>query len=115
MSDSIYLSQEALARLKALAQKATPGPWCADRDGYGVHTQYTPLKERTFGYGCGNDFVCNLNDGEYHEYHDAKEQMNTAAYIAATHPGVVLAMCEEIERLRAEVDHKAVKIQNGGI
>ncbi|MGE9985403.1 hypothetical protein [Desulfovibrio sp. SGI.169] len=98
--NNIDLSPEALSRLKTLAQKATPGPWKSDVDGFGVYVDYEPVVERTYGYGCRNDFVCDLNDGEYHEYVDEKEQAATASYIAALHPGMVLAMCEEIERLR---------------
>ncbi len=105
MTDNFDRSTESLLARRALAEKATPGPWYADRNGYRVITQYTPLKDRTFGYGCGNEFICDLNDGEYHEYHDDKEQINTAAHIAANSPDVVMADIDEIQRLRAEVNY----------
>lgn len=97
-------NNESLLARRALAEKATPGPWYANRSGRGVITQYTPLKDRTFGYGCGDEFVCDLNDGEYHEYCDDKEQVNTAAHIAANSPDVVMADIDEILRLREKVE-----------
>lgn len=36
-------------------------------------------------------------------------QKADAAYIAAAHPGVILAMCEEIERLREERARPALR------
>lgn len=94
---------ESLLARRALAEKATPGPWYADSEGFGVRTQYTPLKKRTVGYACSNDFVCDLNDEEYHEYLNGKEQANTAAHIAANSPDIVMADIDEILRLREEV------------
>lgn len=44
------------------------------------------------------------NDGEYHEYRDDKEQVNTAAHIAASDPATVMADINEILCLRAEVE-----------
>lgn len=99
-----FVSPERLQYIKELAQKATPGPWkAAGEFTCQVVTAYAPQKERAGGYGSGNDFVCFLNDGENGVYNDEEEQNNTAVYIAAVHPGAILAMCEEIERLRAEV------------
>lgn len=94
---------EALLARRALAEQATPGPWYADSEGFRVRTQYTPLKKRTIGYACSNDFVCDLNDEEYHEYLNGKEQANTAAHIAANSPDVIMADIDEIVRLRREV------------
>ena len=94
---------ESLLARRALAEQATPGPWYADSEGFRVRTQYTPLKKRTIGYACSNDFVCDLNDEEYHEYLNGKEQANTAAHIAANSPDVVMADIDEIIRLRREV------------
>ena len=59
----------------------TPGPWIT---GYSqVVTEYNPTEKRTYGYGCGNDFICDLNDGEYHEYVNMEEQAANARLIAA--------------------------------
>ena len=60
----------------------TPGPWEAIDD-----RQVVTLAEvetgRTYGYGCENDFVCDLNDSEYHQYRSDKEQAANARLIAA--------------------------------
>lgn len=62
--------------------KFTKGPWVSH--GSGVSTEAFGLKpDRTHGYGCGPTFVCCLNDGEYHEYTDKKEQEANAHLIAA--------------------------------
>lgn len=98
------VSSERLQRIRELAEKATPGPWKAVGEfTCQVVTDYAPQKERAGGYGSGNNFVCFLNDGENGVYNDEEEQNNTATFIAAAHPGVILAMCEEIERLREQV------------
>lgn len=83
MSDSIDLSPEALTRLKALAQKATPGPWI-DYEG--------SIYQKNEGCFWIVDVGRTIED-----------RQEERAYIAAAHPGVLLAMCEEIERLRAQV------------
>lgn len=59
----------------------TPGPWVVD--GQQVVTLAACHPNRTYGYGCGNDFVCDLNDGEYHQYRNDKEQAANARLIAA--------------------------------
>lgn len=60
----------------------TPGPWEAI-DNRQVVTVAEVETGRTYGYGCENDFVCDLNDGEYHEYRNEKEQAANARLIAA--------------------------------
>ena len=62
----------------------TPGPWVADISGAWVETSAIVTKGRTHGYGCGDNFVCSLNDGEYHEYSDGAEQVANARLIAAS-------------------------------
>lgn len=84
------------------ARPWTPGPWKANDYDSGViaprmptrpkHTMNPDTKKmepviytdepRTHGYGCGNQFVCDLNDGEYHEYTNPAEQAANAALIA---------------------------------
>ena len=61
----------------------TPGPWKARPGGAEVITAYAPEGVRAHGYGCGNDFIADLNDGEYHEYYDRAEQEANARLIAA--------------------------------
>lgn len=92
--NSIDLSPEALTRLKTLAQEATPGPWYMD----GATTICPPhnykkelVKSQMGAMGVYLPSIAYCN------------QKADAAYIAAAHPGVILAMCEEIERLRAQV------------
>lgn len=80
MNDSIDLSPEALTRLKVLAQKATPGPW--------IDYEGSIYQENE---GCF--WIADVG-------RTIEDRQEERAYIAATHPGVILAMCEEIERLR---------------
>ena len=61
----------------------TKGPWGFEIDGAGVFTHADVVTDRTHGYGCRNNFVCDLNDGEYHQYESASEQMANAHLIAA--------------------------------
>jgi len=61
--------------------KHTPGPW--ESHGSFVITTADVPSGRTFGYGCGNRFICDLNDGEYHEYDSVAEQEANARLIAA--------------------------------
>lgn len=91
------------AAIKARCDAATPGPWVVSSEyASGVDLGYKPDHERTWGYGCGNDFVCDLNDGEYHEYHNKAEQMANASFIAYAREDVP-ALLAEVERWRAEV------------
>lgn len=73
--------------------KHTPGPWIAER---GMVTSAAPSlpNGRTYGYGCGNDFVADLNDGEYHEYADRSEEDANARLIAAAPD--LYAACEQV-------------------
>ena len=60
----------------------TPGPWRFLENS--VITDCPNLKmNRTHGYGCGNNFIASLNDGEYHEYSNAVEQAMNGHLIAA--------------------------------
>jgi hypothetical protein len=82
-----------LAKLKALAQAATPGPW---RD--------CPMDMFVFGPG-GGDMIASTDDnGELLiRGHGARLPMEAnARYIAAVDPTTVLALIAEIERLRAD-------------
>ena len=63
-------------------RKWTPGPWAIDFSSVISKADALPAG-RVHGYGCGNDFVADLNDGEYHEYTDRDEQDANAHLIAA--------------------------------
>lgn len=91
--NSIDLSPEALTRLKVLARKATPGPWLNP----------------------GRQFIVSVVSKEEPIICDVKSEntRNDIAYIAAAHPGVILAMCEEIERLRKQVSNLTIERLNG--
>ena len=62
--------------------KWTPGPWVVDFGSVISCAQNLP-DGRAHGYGCGNNFVADLNDGEYHQYSDQGEQDANASLIAA--------------------------------
>lgn len=85
----IALSPEAVARLKTLAQEATPGPW-----EYFVWDGGVCIGSQT------PDEILFETPQEIPTKLTSREKGNNAAYIAAVHPGVILAMCEEIEQLR---------------
>lgn len=71
----------------------TPGEW--KYNGYDVVTGAIVAEKRTWGYGCDNDFICDLNDGEYHEYSSKEEQDANGRLIAAA-PNLLEA-CVEAE------------------
>lgn len=62
-------------------EKFTQGQWVVN--GRQVVLSETPCNKRCSGYGCDNDFICDLDDGEYHEYYDQEEMNANAALIAA--------------------------------
>lgn len=95
------MTEERIFEIKARAKAATPGPWVADEHAFSVNLGYNQDHKRTHGYGCGNNFVCDLNDGEYHEYYREDEQRANADFIAHAREDVP-ALLEEVERLRAE-------------
>lgn len=95
------MTAERIAEIKAREGKATPGPWVANEYASGVDLGYKPDHERTWGYGCGNDFVCDLNDGEYHEYCSQEEQRANAEFITHARQDIP-DLLAEVERLRAE-------------
>ncbi len=70
----------AAAQLRELAQAATPGPW-----------EYDPEP-----YGYGDDIYYDV-DGDNGGWAAHAESQPTAAYIAAMHPGVGLALAKWLE------------------
>lgn len=95
------MTEERLAEIRGREKAATQGPWVADEHAFSVTLGYNPDHKRTHGYGCGNNFVCDLNDGEYHEYYREAEQRANADFIAHAREDVS-ALLDEVERLRAE-------------
>ena len=97
------------AELERLAASITPGPWSTDGLSFTVTTGASGLPHgRTFGHGCGNNFICDLNDGEYHEYTDEEEQEANARAIA-----LLPELLAEVIALRAEVERLASHAANG--
>lgn len=101
MANNEPMTAERRAAIKAREGKATPGPWVANEYASGVDLGYKPDHERTWGYGCDNSFVCDLNDGEYHEYCSQDEQRANAEFIAAARQDIP-DLLAEVERLWAE-------------
>ena len=76
----------------------TPGPWkVLNKIGSDVVLDYESSKERTKGYGCNNDFVCDLDDDEYHAYLNDSERIANARLIAAA-PEMLGFLIEGIRR-----------------
>ena len=91
MSDHPDRTTEALLARRALASKATPGPWkkgIALRQGYGVDAIWD----------CSGALVADT------EKSVSPCEESDAAHIAANSPDVVMADIDEILRLRAEVE-----------
>lgn len=62
-------------------KKFTPGPW--EVVGHQIEAVGKFQDRRCTGYGCNNNFICDLDDGEYHEYSDEEECAANAALIAS--------------------------------
>ncbi len=77
----------AAEKLRKLAQAATPGPW-----------EYDPEP-----YGYGDDIYYDV-DGDNGGWAAHAESQPTAAYIAAMHPGVGLALAEWLEAEAAQAE-----------
>ena len=78
------MTDDDIKRLKRLAEQATPGPWRVNMKGHSYHE------------------VARVNDLEIAPPNSVELAHSTidAAYIAAASPDVVLALLDEIERLR---------------
>lgn len=74
--------------LRALAEKATPGPWQPSGDSIEVHRG-------------GTLFVAYRGNGTYDD----------AAFIAAANPTTVLALLDENERMRAAVSVMSIALE----
>lgn len=102
----IEITPELLANLKEKAEKATPGPWKLYNDdsvGY-VELAYDPPKKDRVHDWSNNlpEFVCDFDDGEYHQYKSIKEANANASFVAAANPAIMLALITRIEELESE-------------
>ena len=109
MANNEPMTAKRRAAIKARADAATPGPWVANKYASGVDLGYKPDHERTWGYGCDNDFVCDLNDGEYHEYCSQDEQRANAEFIAAARQDIP-DLLAEVERWQRVARYLAKKL-----
>ena len=97
-------------------EKFTPGPW--EVAGHHIEAVGDFKEKRCSGYGCNNNFVCDLDDGEYHEYWDEAECAANAALIAAA-PELYECVCDALtdlemsEGMRAHFE-KVLKKARGG-
>ena len=95
--------EERIKEIKARCEATTEGPWETDEYASGVNTKaFKYTDKRTWGYGCGGDFICDLNDREYHEYGDLVEQTANAAFIAHSREDIPFLL-DLIEYLRAQL------------
>lgn len=103
------LSAEALLARRALAEKATPGPWVQnipEEDDFDNDCSFISTPDRNA------ESVIEIAKLEYTDtYSDeptdfVHEQRANAAYIAAFDPTTVMAYIDEILRLRAEVERQ---------
>ena len=80
------MTDDDIKRLRRLAEQATPGPWRVNMKGHSYHE------------------VARVNDLEIAPPNsvDLSHWTVDAAYIAAASPDVVLALLDEIERLRRD-------------
>ena len=72
-------------------EKFTRGPW--EVVGHHIEAAGEFKEKRCSGYGCNNNFICDLDDGEYHEYWDEAECAANAALIAAA-PELYECLCD---------------------
>lgn len=102
------LPQEELARLKALAERATPLPWLSAPGCFVYATDHEPWLDEETGlirFYDGkpirvNRFSLSISPGQGST--QAELQAN-ADYIAALNPQVALRLIAEVERLRAVI------------
>ena len=82
-----------IAKIRAAAEAATPGPW----DVVGKD-RYVDIR---FGGASANEVIVKWVGFEACDLSTRRTRAN-AKFIAAANPATVIAMCDEIERLRAD-------------
>lgn len=92
------LSPERVAEIRALAEKATPGPWIR------AGVRHKIGQESCFAVGPDVNPIAFLPIGSQQRDRFHAEAFKDAAYIAALDPQTVLALLASHEALRAEVE-----------
>ena len=90
------MTAERLAELRRIAEAATPGPWRIP----GAHV-FRVVAPETQNQGDPYYPWAVIADADPHSV-DGEQAAVNACYIAAFHPPTVLALLDEIERLRRE-------------
>lgn len=89
MGEVKLLSEEEKARLKELAEAATPGPWVADeRTPPGRDDEWAMVRQ---DYGIHGHIAYETG------FHSDEQARSDFAFIAAAHPQAVLALLTELE------------------
>lgn len=96
------LTTEALLARRALAEKATPGPW--EKDGSCVYTTWSREEYPERGDYVDVPGFAEIRVAETANCIEDEEIKANAAHIAANSPDVVMQDIDEIIRLRAEVE-----------
>ena len=105
MADRTQLTPERLAELRRIAEAATPGPWEV--------TEFAGGEERSPGelgvFAPNHPHSYQKSDGTWYAVvicrgMDGPTREENSEYIATFDPTTVLAMLDEIERLRQAVD-----------
>lgn len=99
------LTPERLARLRGLAELATPGPWDVDSvTRYDVAPSATDWRIPDLERWCGYTNAVGFGEDEA-----------TARYVAAVSPDVVTALLDEIERLRSIIESQTDTEARSGV
>lgn len=97
------LSTEALLDRKAIAERATPGPW--EKDGDDIYTEWSREEYPERGYEAEVEGFSEIRVATTENYSpdiSDDETAGNAAHIAANSPDVVIATIDELLRLREE-------------
>lgn len=99
------MTPDQLRELREKAEKATPGPWeTAETPGFGHdHAPYTVVNG-------DNEQITECWDNTPGAWKPEQNEGN-AAFIAAANPQTVIALLDEIERLREALNDKHSKLQ----
>lgn len=87
---------EGRAELRRLARAATPGPWTSE----GWNPEANPLTLWVKQYGAVSDPI--LATTSTSGAGSLTQARDNATYIAAAHPGAVLALLDEYDKLEAD-------------
>ncbi len=109
MTDNFDRSTESLLARRALAEKATPGPWFAIHadDEMCTNASYVATKDEDASpeEAYRHIVALTLYQAKRVACHEDERWDENAAHIAANAPSTVIADIDEILRLRAEVNY----------